>query len=296
MGQKFLSNRCYQVNWQKKNSNFFLINRGVPQGSCLSPTLFNIYFSDVIISIPKSIDKALFADDLAIWCSDSSIKVIEYNLQRGINKIVAFCEQWGLLLNKKKTVYTVFCTAGARSNYHRTYCMNLRIKGSIIPLDPHPTFLGITLDPKLDFKKHLECIEKKIASKVNLFKKIKSLKINYIKINTILFKSLIRPIFDYAFLALSSPTQKILIKSQTIQTRFLRAIKYFPPRTRTTDIHSFFKIKSLEVRSAELLKKFTVAKRGHDLISGELEEFEDQILSTERKFDTIFDKMVKINA
>ena len=143
-----------------------------------------------------------------------------------------------------------------------------------INCDRHPTFLGITLDPKLNFQKHLEIMEKKISSKVNLFKKIKSLKINHIKINSILFKSLIRPIFDYAFIGLSSQTQKIMHAAQRIQNRFLRAIKHFPPSTRLVDIHAHFKIKSIQSRSAEFLRKFTIAKRGHDLISAELEEFE----------------------
>ena len=166
----------------------------------------------------------------------------------------------------------------------------------MIPIDPHPIFLGITLDPKLNFKKHLETLLNKISKKVNLFKKIKSLKINHIKINSILYKTLIRPIFDYAFIPISSPTQRIEADLQVIQNRFLRAIKYFPPRSRISDIHSFFKIKSIKNRSAELLKKFTIAKRDHDLISEDLEEFENEIASRDRKFVTVFDKMLNLNS
>ena len=294
--KSFLTDRSYQVKWENKLSNSFSINRGVPQGSCLSPTLFNIYFSDIIQSIPKCIDKALFADDLGIWCSDSSLKLIECNLQRAINKISDFCDKWGLMLNKKKTFFTVFCPAGLRKNYNKTYNLNLRIKETLIPLDPHPTFLGITLDPKLDFKKHMEIMTKKIANKVNLFRKIKSMKINHLKINSILFKSLIRPVFDYAFIAICSPTQRISSNMQIIQNRILRAIKYFPPRTRISDIHSFFKVKSIKCRSAELLKKFTIAKRDHDLISAELDEFQTETLPRDRKYETVFDKMLKFNA
>ena len=294
--KSFLSDRSYQVKWECKLSNSFSIRRGVPQGSCLSPTLFNVYFSDIIHTIPKRTDKGLFADDLAIWNSDSSLKNIERNLQQSINRISNFCDKWGLLLNKKKTFFTVFCPAGLRKNYHKTYNLNLRIKNTLIPIDPHPIFLGITLDPKLNFKKHLETLVNKISKKVNLFKKIKSLKINHIKINSILYKTLIRPIFDYAFIPISSPTQRIEADLQVIQNRFLRAIKYFPPRSRISDIHSFFKIKSIKNRSAELLKKFTIAKRDHDLISEDLEEFENEIASRDRKFVTVFDKMLKLNS
>ncbi len=88
--------------------------------------------------------------------------------------------------------------------------------------------------------------KKKIASKVNLFNKIKSLRFNHIKINSILFESLIRPVLDYAFIPFVSPTQRILDNAQKIQNRILRAIKYFTPRTLIADIHSHFKIKSIK--------------------------------------------------
>ena len=52
--------------------------------------------------------------------TDSSLKVIETKLQTAINAIEAFSNCWGLILGKKKTFYTVFCTAGHRTNFYRT--------------------------------------------------------------------------------------------------------------------------------------------------------------------------------
>ena len=85
-------------------------------------------------------------------------------------------------------------------------------------------------------------IRKVFASKINLFRKIKSLKINHVKINSILFISLILSIFDYAFIILSCPTQNISADLQIIQTRILRQIVYFPPGTKIIDIHKAFGI------------------------------------------------------
>ena len=138
------------------------------------PTLFNLYFSDITKVIPSIVRKALFADDLGIWRTDSSLKAIETSLQCPINAIVSYCTTWGLILKKKK-FYTVFCIAGLRVNYLRTYNRNIKLGDTRIPLKPHPTFLGITFDPKLNFMKHLENIELKLSKKVKLFRKIKSL-------------------------------------------------------------------------------------------------------------------------
>jgi hypothetical protein len=291
--KSFLTERSYQVNWCNNASNSFSICRGVPQGSCLSPTLFNIYFSDIAECIPKQVQKALFADDLGIWFSDSSLKVIESKLQLAINAIESFCDRWGLILSKKKTFYTVFCTAGLRTNYYRTYNLNLRLKGTWLPLDPHPTFLGITLDPKLTFKKHLEKMETKMAKKTSLFKKIRSMKINSLKINSLLFKSLIRSLSDYAFIQLSSPTQRIMKKLQTMQIRILRQIKHFPLKSKTSTILGHFKLESLDNRTKNLLTKFANSKSNHDLIASELKSFKENVHRTERKLQTVFDKILQ---
>ena len=124
------------------------------------------------------------------------------------------------------------------------------------------------------------------------------MKINHIKINSILYKTLIRPIFDYVFISISSPNQRIEADVQVIQNCFLRAIKYFPPRSHINDIHSCFKIKSIKSKNrfAELLRKFTIAKRDHGLISEDLKEFENEIATRDQKFATVFDKMLKLNS
>ena len=48
----------------------------------------------------------------------------------------------------------------------------------------------------------------------------------------------------------------------------------------------------LEKRTDDLLRKFTIAKRDHDLIAGELAEFED----VTRSLNTNYDKMLIILA
>lgn len=121
------------------------------------------------------------------------------------------------------------------------------------------------------------------------------MKINSIKINCILFKSLIRSLSDYAFILLSSPTQRIMKKLQTMQTRALKQIKHFPLKTKTTTILRYFRLDSLETRTAKLLAKFTKARLHHDLIARELATFKEIVHPTERKLQTTFDKMLLLN-
>ena len=75
--ENFLSNREFTVVCNNQKSKVTQIKAGVPQGSSLSPTLFAIFFSDIVNKISNNTKKALFADDLAIWFSDESLKNVE---------------------------------------------------------------------------------------------------------------------------------------------------------------------------------------------------------------------------
>ena len=60
-------------------------------------------------------------------------------------------------------------------------------------------------------------------------------------------------------------------------------------------MHAFFKLQLIDQRTEELLKKFAIAKRHHDLISNELKNFKKTTFPKERKLLTIFDKILHYN-
>ena len=79
------------------NDSSINVNRGVLQGSILSPFLFNLYINDLIEEIKKVVFEVLaYADDIAILCS----------CEREINLVIDVVERWTeenkLILNKKK--------------------------------------------------------------------------------------------------------------------------------------------------------------------------------------------------
>jgi len=283
----FLKDRTFQVYSNGFLSTSKTITCGVPQGSCLSPTIFILYFSEIVKHISKNIKTALFADDLCVWFSTKSKKDLNNQLQNALYKIVEFCKTWGFTINSSKTFYTVFTTAGKRINYSDKYKLNLNITNQQIPLEPNPTFLGIKLDPKICFKPHLQEIEKKLVSKTNLIKRIKNFKwSNSTSINLTLYKSLIRSLFDYCFIIINSGTEKIKTSLQKIQNKILKIIKFFPIKTSIRTIHKVLKLETIEERANQLFIKFLTAKANQDLIAHEILEFNNSQLGTQSRFIT----------
>ena len=187
----------------------------------------------------------------------------------------------------------MFCTAGRRANYERTYKLNLHINGVPIPMEPFPLFLGIKLDPKLSYKAHLEHITTKIVDRTRLIRKIKGLKLkNQTELCLTIFKTLIRPILDYAFIPTISPTQQITKHLQTLQNRALRSIKYFPLKTSTKDIHKFFKIDQISTRATTIAKNFASSRRNHPQLRADYVRFTTTRTNHETaKLKTIFEKL-----
>ena len=258
------------------------ITCGVPQGSCISPTLFILFFSDVVNKITANLKTALFADDLCIWTTDKNLKIIEIRLQKAIDEIIKFCNTNELVINKLKTVHTTFTSAGLRGNYRTKYQLNVKIGDEKIPLDPHPCFLGIKLDPKLDFKEHLSMLKNKIAIKMKLIKRVKSLKItNAVRLCLTIYKSCIRSLIDYCFVISHVGNGTLIKELQKVQNASLRCIKFFPFKTSIVKMHSDLKIGRIEPRLHNLLVKYVDRQDNSSLIRIEWNYYKESLNITD---------------
>jgi hypothetical protein len=79
---------------------------GVPQGSVLSPTLFN-RFNLYINDAPQThgVHLALFAGDTCLYATDRQGKegFIVRKLQHGLSSMETWCERWNIKMNEDKT-------------------------------------------------------------------------------------------------------------------------------------------------------------------------------------------------
>jgi Reverse transcriptase (RNA-dependent DNA polymerase) len=102
----FLKNRSFQVKIGNTKSQSHNIPYGVPQGAILSPTLYNIFTSDVPTS--SFFKTATFADDTAIYTSTQTPGLIQDDLQNHLNSISDYCKDWNQNQCHKDTSYLFF--------------------------------------------------------------------------------------------------------------------------------------------------------------------------------------------
>lgn len=79
---------------------------GVPQGSVLGPTLFNIYCHD--IPTPPNSQLAMFADDTTIISQSNSLESSIQNLQTALNTVTSWFKTWKLNLTQQKAQQKYF--------------------------------------------------------------------------------------------------------------------------------------------------------------------------------------------
>ena len=68
----FLTDRFIKVRIGSVLSSAYPQEEGIPQGSVLSPTLFNIAINSLLETVPVGVQGLAYADDFAILCSRST--------------------------------------------------------------------------------------------------------------------------------------------------------------------------------------------------------------------------------
>jgi hypothetical protein len=120
---------------------------GVPQGSVLSPTLYNIYINDT----PETpgVNLALFADDTCLYATERKEGYVLRKLQRGLDAIETWCECWNIKINEDKTQAIYF------SHRIRAPKCSLTVNGRNIPFVNDVKYLGVIFDKRITWRLHV---------------------------------------------------------------------------------------------------------------------------------------------
>ena len=165
----FLSDRWLKVRVGSSVSSAFLQEEGIPQGSVLSPTLFNVALNGLLEQIPVGVQGLAFADDYAIFCSRSTAVEACRKIQEAINSSTTWAKHRGFRFSPEKTKAIRFCRLRRRE-----VIPTLFLEGSILPYEDNVKYLGMFLDVKLNFALHIREVVCNAKQRLNILKVVSS--------------------------------------------------------------------------------------------------------------------------
>ena len=220
----FLKNRTQKVVIRGTSSTTREVTSGVPQGSVLGPILFLIFINNLPLEIISPL--SLFADDSKLFSrivkTKSKSKVVEADndqkLQKDLNKVVEWAKKWKMEFNVQKCKIMHL----GHDNPRKVYSMD----GKVLSTTEEEKDLGVLIDNKLDFGKHINSIVGR-ANRV-----LGMIRISFACLNIQMFldmyTALVRPLLEYC-VQVWSPYKigqiKLLERVQRRATRLVPQLK-----------------------------------------------------------------------
>lgn len=246
----YLENRFQRVVTQDIIADFRPVSRGVPQGSCLSPILFNIFIRDLPSS--SRCKTFQFADDVTEYSRSKSLESIKQELVLSFEDTKRYCANKGLTINASKTQFIVLKAPSKKLEAD----FNLTIDE--VPLTPLPAvkLLGFTIDRHLTFSPHINLILKKCHGILGIMRRV-AMQLPK-KLLLLMYTALIRPHLEYASAILESASNTNKQKLEVIQKIASRIICNCP-----RDAHAAPLLEELQLNSLESRRKLHI----NDIVS-----------------------------
>lgn len=228
--KSYLTDRYFQVKVDEALSDFHPIQAGVPQGSVLGPILYLIFTAD----IPQTNDTLLatFADDTAIMSTNADPTEASHKLQLHLDLLQKWFVKWKIKVNNSKSAHITF-------TLKKSTCPRVCFNQAPIPVKTEVKYLGLHLDDKLTWKRHIKAKRRLLDLKVKkmywLLKRKSQLSLEN---KILIYKCILRPIWTYGIelWGCSKPTNTKIL--QTFQSKTLRMMSDAPWYVSNKTLHN----------------------------------------------------------
>ena len=169
--KSYISKRSQFVINDEYTSETLFTSNGVPQGSILGPLLFILYINDFPLCVPNA-SVHMYADDSNLDRNGKSIKEVETLLTKDLADIEKWCYDSHLIVNANKTEYMLITTS-QRARLNDMCTLNLLLENVPLSCTNKMKILGVTLDDRLKFDRHINDICTKISRLSGMLWRIK---------------------------------------------------------------------------------------------------------------------------
>nr|CAI5830341.1 unnamed protein product [Callosobruchus analis] len=147
----YLKDRCQSVKCKGVASAERVVNKGVPQGSILGPILFLIYINDLPATVTTA-GYTLFADDTTLSYVGTTLEDSVVGSRDSLELTIKWLQSNSLFLNQDKTKQMIFAMRDIGED----------LGGNV----QEARFLGVTLDTRLQWGRHIDLVAKKLTKAV----------------------------------------------------------------------------------------------------------------------------------
>ena len=161
--RSYLTNRKLRVKCMSEMtgkmeySDYYDVDYGTPQGSCLGPLLFLIFSNDLYRTLECS-SSILFADDTTIYDHNKDLDFLKWNMEQELTKVVDWFNANKLTLNVDKTQCLLFRPNQTKQQEKIGMTITMKLDNKDLILSTYVKFLGIWLDHQLNWNHQFQTI------------------------------------------------------------------------------------------------------------------------------------------
>ena len=232
--QSYLTNRKQRVLANGPLSRFQTIKQGVPQGSILGPLFYIIYAND-ISQLLTNCKIALYADDTVLYTANNNFLTSVTKMQQDLTVLEQWCNCNGIFVNTDKTKLMVFCSTACLKSLPE---FEVSINGAPLQIVQSYKYLGMTLDSKLNYDKHVQRLITQVSGKLKQFRRMRSFLTP--EAAMFVYKNMLLPVIEYGDVLLSACSAENKRRLQVLQNKGLRCAlnKQRDRCTGTADLHA----------------------------------------------------------
>ena len=205
----YLNGRSIKVVLSGQSSDASPINASVPQGSIHDPLLFSVFIDDLVDTCEKQL--YLYADDSTLFAPIRSVNERTStftSLNRDLEKMRVWAGKWKVTFEPTK------CKALMLSRKRMPAIPDLYFGNTKLAVETEISILGVAVDSKLLWSRHISNISKNAGQKLGALRKIAN-KLDTAGRGTV-YKAQIRSIMEHACLSWMSASPTVLNQLDSI--------------------------------------------------------------------------------